>query len=175
MEVTLETERLILRMFRESDFDAYADSVADLEVVRYLGDGKPKDQLEAWRNMAMVIGHWHLRGFGFWAVEEKSTGDLVGRIGCWHPGGWPAFEVGWILRRESWGKGYATEGGRAAMDWAFRKLGRDKVSSVILKGNERSIHVAEKLGESYERTEELGGNEALIYSITREDWEARQA
>src|SRR6185436_10314680 len=102
-EVTLETERLIMRMWRDADFEEYAELCADPEVMRFLG-GKVFDRTEAWRQMASMIGHWYLRGYGIWAVEEKDSGRLAGRIGCINPAGWPAFEVGWTLKREFWGK-----------------------------------------------------------------------
>ena len=111
----LETERLRLRMFRQEDLDAYASICADPDVMRYLGDGKTLTRGEAWRQMALIAGHWHLRGFGLWAVEERATGALIGRIGFFEPDGWPGFELGWMLRRASWGQGYATEGARRAL------------------------------------------------------------
>jgi RimJ/RimL family protein N-acetyltransferase len=67
--LTLGSNRLILRMFRESDLDAYAAMCGDPDVMRYLGDGYPLTRAEAWRNLALILGHWQLRGFGFWAVE----------------------------------------------------------------------------------------------------------
>jgi len=82
--MNIETERLVLRTFRESDTDAYAEMLGDAEVMRFLG-GKTMSRQEAWRNMAMVLGHWQLRGYGFWAVEERASGELVGRVGCWCP------------------------------------------------------------------------------------------
>src|SRR5688572_17258036 len=109
-EVRLETERLILRWFRDNDFDQYKQICADPEVMRFLGDGKPISELQAWRHMAAIMGHWYFRGYGVWAVEEKATGEVVGRIGLMNPKGWPGFELGWTLARSSWGKGYATEG-----------------------------------------------------------------
>ena len=81
--LTLGSNRLILRMFRESDLDAYAAMCGDPDVMRYLGDGYPLTRAEAWRNMALILGHWQLRGFGLWAVEERATGILAGRVGCW--------------------------------------------------------------------------------------------
>ena len=93
----LETGRLVLRLFRDSDTDSYAEMVADPDVMRFLD--KPVSRQEAWRNMAMVLGHWQLRGYGMWAVEEKESGEMVGRVGCWRPEGWPGLEVGWTLRR----------------------------------------------------------------------------
>ena len=81
----LETERLLLREFQERDHDAYAAMCADAEVVRYIGDGAPSDRNAAWRQMATFNGHWTLRGCGMWAVERKSDGVLLGRIGLYHP------------------------------------------------------------------------------------------
>src|SRR5688500_6966706 len=145
---TLETDRLTLRMFREEDLDAYAAICADPEVMRYLGEGKTLSRAEAWRQMALIIGHWQLRGYGFWAVEERATGALLGRIGFFNPEGWPGFELGWMLRRASWGKGYATEGARRALAHAFTEMGREHVISLIFPANTASIRVAERLGEA---------------------------
>jgi RimJ/RimL family protein N-acetyltransferase len=168
----METERLVLRMFRESDTDAYAEMVGDPEVMRFLG--KQMSRQEAWRNMAMVIGHWHLRGFGFWAVEEKESGELVGRVGCWRPEGWPGLEVGWTLRRRSWGRGYATEAARASMNYAFDELGQRRVVSLIAPENVNSIRVAERLGERPEGEWEVFGTKVIIYAVGREEWLSRE-
>ena len=164
---SLETERLLLRMFSEGDFEDYARMCADPEVMRYLGEGKPLPRLEAWRQIAFIIGHWQLRGYGFWAVEEKSSGKLVGRIGFFNPEGWPGFELGWTFMREAWGKGYATEGGRRALTYAFEEMGREHVISLIHPNNLASIRVAERLGEKLEGRTELFGHEVLIYGLER--------
>lgn len=167
--VTLETERLILRMFREDDFEAYAQICADEDVMRYLG-GKTMTSAEAWRHMAFLIGHWQLLGYSHWAVEEKATGEFVGRLGFLNPAGWPGFEIGWTLRRESWGKGYATEGARRALRYAFAELGQRHVISLIHPENRPSIRVAERLGERHEGEAEIMGIKVLVYGIDREDW-----
>ncbi|SRR6266498_3206837 len=164
--VELETERLILRMWREDDFEPYAGICADPEVMRYLG-GKPLTREESWRHMACLVGHWHLLGYGVWAVAERSSRRLIGRIGFFNPAGWPGFELGWTLERASWGKGYATEGARAALTYAFTKLDREHVISIIRPDNQPSIRVAERLGEILEGRSELFGNEVFIYGITR--------
>ena len=169
MEIpTLETERLVLRAFRESDTDAYAEMLADPEVMRFLGN--PMSRAEAWRIMAMVLGHWHLRGHGFWAVEEKSGGELVGRVGCWRPEGWPGLEVGWTLRRASWGRGYATEAARAAARYAFTALDQTRVLSLIAPDNVASIRVAERLGERPVGEWEIFGMKVIIYGVGREEF-----
>ena len=165
-EVQLETDRLILRMWRDADFEAYARMTADPEVMRYLG-GKAFDRQEAWRHMAFLVGHWQLRGYGHWVAEEKASGEFVGRIGFMNPEGWPAFEIGWALAREFWGRGYATEGARRALAYAFDELDKDHVISLIDPRNKSSIKVAERLGETREGTVELFGREVLIYGIDR--------
>jgi RimJ/RimL family protein N-acetyltransferase len=170
---TLRTERLLLRMLREADFEEYAAMVADAEVTRYLGEGQPLSRGDAWRQLAFIIGHWQLRGYGMWAVEETATGRLAGRIGFLNPEGWPGFELGWTLAREFWGRGYATEGARRALDFAFEEMGRDHVISLIRPDNQASIGVARRLGESLEGSVQLFGGEALIYGISREVWLGR--
>ncbi len=166
--ITLRTERLLLRPFREGDLDAYAEMYADAEVVRYIGEGKTLSRAEAWRNMAAVLGHWQLRGYGLWAVEECAGRVLVGRAGLKNPEGWPGLEVGWMLRRVFWGRGFATEAGRAALDYAFTELNQEHVISLIQPGNAASVRVAERLGERPEGTMVLMGKDVLVYGARRE-------
>jgi RimJ/RimL family protein N-acetyltransferase len=166
----LVTERLLLRGLELSDFDAYAAICADPEVRRYLGDGFPLKRPAAWREMALLLGHWGLRGFGQWAVVQRQTGELVGRAGLWQPEGWPGLEVGWVLGRPWWGRGFATEAAAAAVDHAFESLGAQHVISLIRPDNAPSIRVAERLGERYERRVELSRTVHHVYGIDREDW-----
>jgi RimJ/RimL family protein N-acetyltransferase len=137
---------------------------ADAEVMRFLS-GYPQSREEAWRNMAMVVGHWQLRGFGLWAVEEKATGDLVGRVGCWKPEGWPGMEIAWTLRRESWGRGFATEAARAALRHAFEVLKQTHIISLIHPENEPSIRVARRIGLRIEGRNEVMGSSVLVYGV----------
>lgn len=167
---TVHTERLVLRQLRESDGDAYAAMSADPEVMRYIGDGKPLTRDESWRSLAFMLGHWQLRGYGQWAAEERASGQFVGRIGLYNPAGWPGLEVGWMLRREFWGRGYATEGVRAALAIAFDELKPERIISLIQPGNEPSIRVALRIGESLTGQVPLNGREVLLYAITRDDW-----
>lgn len=169
--VELETERLLLRIWREEDYEEYARICADEEVMRYLG-GKTLSRLEAWRHMAFLIGHWSLRGYGHWAVEEKASGELIGRLGFLNPEGWPGFEIGWTLGRAAWGKGYATEGARRALRYAFTELDREHIISLIHPQNEASIRVAQRLGERLEGRTNLHDTELLIYGMSRETWRA---
>ncbi|AFY35817.1 GNAT family N-acetyltransferase [Calothrix sp. PCC 7507] len=167
----LETQRLILRGWREEDFDAYSEMCGDPEVMRYIGAGKPLSCEESWRNMAMILGHWYLRGYGLWAVEERQSGEMIGRIGCHQPHGWPGFEIGWTLRRAYWRRGFAIEAARAALNYAFAELQQSHVISLIRPENVASRRVAEKLGEKLTGKMEFMGGEAVIYGMRREDWQ----
>lgn len=173
---TLETERLLLRAWKPEDFEAYARFMADADVMRYL-TGEPMSRNDAWRNMATVVGHWMLRGYGMWAVERKSDHAFVGRVGLWNPEGWPALEVGWTLGREYWGQGYATEAARAALDYAFFTQNVTRVVSVIAKGNAASQEVAVRLGETRGEEREIVHNGKAyavdVWSISREEWQRR--
>lgn len=167
--VTLSTPRLKLRPFREEDVEDCTVMCSDPEVMRFLG-GKTWTRLEAWRHIATVLGHWQLRGFGLWAVEEVESGAFVGRVGFMHPDGWPGFELGWTLARPFWGKGYATEAAQRALEYAFCELERDHVISLIHPKNTASLAVAERLGETYEETIEFFDDQISVYGIWRNDW-----
>jgi RimJ/RimL family protein N-acetyltransferase len=122
------------------------------------------------------MGHWYYRGFGVWAVEDKSSGRVVGRIGFMDPFGWPGFELGWTLARDCWGQGYATEGARRALAYAFTEMDRDHVISLIAPDNVASIKVAERLGEKVEGNTNIMDRDVFIYGIDRKDWlKAREA
>lgn len=161
----LETERLRLRQPRPEDYEAYCVSAADAEVRRYL-NGEPLDREQAWRELAYLIGHWGMRGFGFYTVEERATGRWVGRIGFNQPEGWPGFELGWTLARDAWGQGYATEAARACLEHAWSR-GIPRVISVIAPENRASIAVAERIGETYERDTRVLGWDVRVYGIDR--------
>jgi len=165
-EVELRTERLLLRHFRADDIDAYAALCADPEVMRYLSPtGQPLSREDAWRQMAMLCGHWQLRGYGTWVAEELETGSLVGRIGLHYPEGFPDRELGWAIARRYWGRGLASEAARAAANHAFRTLGWDHLISLILPENARSIRVAERLGAKAAGTATVHGLEHLVYRL----------
>ena len=160
----ITTDRLVLRGFDERDVEPYAAMMADPEVTRYLGDGRPLSRTDAWRQLALIVGHWTLRGFGLWAVEERATGALAGRIGCFEPEGWPGFEVGYVLARPFWGKGYATEAAGSALRYARETLERDRIISLIDPANAASIRVAERLGAVADGMVDLSGHPTRVYA-----------
>jgi RimJ/RimL family protein N-acetyltransferase len=172
---TLETERLILRPPIEADLEAWAKFGADEEASRYIGG--LLSRAAAWRVMAVVTGAWSLRGLSMFSVIEKSTGDWVGRLGPWMPEGWPGTEVGWGIAREYWGKGYATEGASAAIDWAFDILGWTEVIHCIEAANTNSQAVAKRLGSTNLRQAMLPPPMSVMvdcWGQTREQWRARK-
>ncbi len=141
---TIETERLILRVPRECDLDAWAAFMADPETTRFLGGVQVR--AAAWRGLATMVGSWALRGCGFLSVIEKATGSWVGRVGPWHPESWPGTEVGWGVASAFQRRGYAVEAAAASIDWAFENLGWTEVVHCIEAENIGSKAVAAKLG-----------------------------
>ena len=176
MTVTLETERLVLRPLEPQDVDMHYALMSDPAVARFLSlDHKPPSRAMAWRAFATMLGHWTIRGFGFFAVIEKASGDCVGRVGPWFPEGWPQIEVGWGVVPAHWGKGYAPEAAIAAVDWTFRlRPELNRIISVIDPENVNSQAVARKIGEARtDATFTLEGAVLDVWAVTRSQWEMR--
>lgn len=173
----LETERLYLRAWRPDDFEAFAEMNADADVQRHLS-GAPLSRSDAWRSLATSVGQWTLRGYGTWAVERKSDGVLLGKVGIIHPEGWPGIEVGWTLAKHAWGHGYATEAARASIDYAFITLPLERVISIIHPQNAASQKVAARVGETKGEhvVLKIGSHDypADLWAITRREWEAKR-
>ena len=165
----LETERLRLTAFGDRHFEAYAEMLADASSTRFVGDGQPLDRMNAWRSMAMLLGHWALRGYGMWAVELKDTGEFVGRVGLLNPEGWPDVELGWMLVPEHRQQGYASEATSAALHFAFNSLGLERLISLIRLDNVRSERVARRLGGRQGTTIDFLGKATLVYSYYPDD------
>lgn len=151
MEIPLiETERLLLRGPVAGDFEPLALFFAD--EARSSGFGGPLPRDQAWRWFASNLGHWHLLGYGFWTVEIRESGAIIGIVGLWNPEGWPEPELGWVMFEGSEGKGYAYEAAVAARAFAYENLGMTTLTSNIVPGNIRSEALAARLGAVYERT-----------------------
>ena len=159
----LRTERLLMRGWRFEDYEPLAKILAEPEVGAGLGKPDGLTPHEAWLDMSVMSAHWSLRGFGNWALEDRESGEFLGRAGLYYPPDWPAMEVGWTVARKHWGKGYAPEAARAACTWAHDELGARHIVSLIHPGNERSIRVAEKLGEKLEGRHSTRGFDLLVY------------
>ena len=160
----IETERLRLRLPRADDLDRFAEMYGDPEVMRYVGTGQTGTREDAWRGIAMMLGQWVMRGYGMYAVEDRS-GRLLGRAGLIHPEGWPGLEIGWTFIRDSWGRGYATEAAKAALEDAFGRLRVQRLISLIHPENRASIRVAEKLGERFQSMISFKGMQVGLHAI----------
>jgi RimJ/RimL family protein N-acetyltransferase len=174
----IETERLVLRLPRLEDVDEYAAAYADPETMRYLGDGSTATREQVEEGLPRWLERWEANGLGLFSVEHRETGRLVGRVGflVWDTATWQVsdlalaaeraeVELGWMVVREHWGHGYATEAALALRDWGIAERGLTRLISLIRHGNDRSVRVAEKIGETYEREVFLLGQPAMLYSL----------
>jgi len=167
----IETERLLLRMPRIEDAEALLAAYSDPETMRYIGDGTTTDLDGVRTAIEKWLARWEANSIGFFVLERD--GQILGRAGflVWNPATWTIttldddseVEIGWTLSREHWGNGYATEAALALRDWTDRR----RLISLIQHGNERSVRVAEKLGERYERDVEVMGVGTRLYVFER--------
>jgi len=144
----ITTDRLVLRGPEAGDVEHIVAFYADAERSKGFGGPIPRD--EAWRWFASVIGHWHLRGYGFWTVTLD--GVPAGFVGIWYPEGWPEPELGWVVFEGYEGKGIAYEAALAVRNHAYAHMGFETMTSNIIPGNDRSVALAERLGAVFERT-----------------------
>jgi RimJ/RimL family protein N-acetyltransferase len=168
----IETERLLLRGWLEEDLDALERVVGHPLVRRVLRRRQAtKDRIRI--GIQKMQRHWELHGFGPWAAVEKDSGRLIGHIGLERLDDWPLdhkVEVGWVLHPYYWGRGLATEGGRASVQFGLKKAGLDRIISTTFPGHLASRRVMEKCGLSYRGTLfwEERGLEVVWYEIGRE-------
>lgn len=176
MTLRIETERLILRQMEPKDAEPHIAMMGDPKTAAFLSPGKePQSRGDRWRQFASYLGHWQIRGFGFFSVDEKETGEWVGRVGPWMPEGWPGLECGWSIKSDCWGKGYAPEAAIASIKWTFEKFPNlERIISVIDPENQNSQAVARKIGEENSgEIFEFWTHKLDVWAADREDWLAR--
>jgi RimJ/RimL family protein N-acetyltransferase len=162
-----DTERLRFRPLGMGDVDELVALHEDPLVARFMGS---RDRAGMERYIGMVDEEWAERGHGRVAILERESGRFLGRTGLKH---WPQFgetEVGWVLRPDARGKGYATEAGAAALRWGFERFELPYLTAMIQPDNVTSLPVAERLGMSPIRSDSLLGEEVVVYAITRVDF-----
>jgi RimJ/RimL family protein N-acetyltransferase len=140
----LETERLRLRFWRENDVGPLLAFYRDPQSAVVFGEGVKRS--DVWRRTALFVGHWELRGFGPWALEDKRTGNFAGFCGLWFPEGWDDIEIGYGIAPEFRRLGYAVEAAKRVRDHGYRDKGFKRLVSYISPENKPSLRVAEKLG-----------------------------
>ena len=160
----VETERLILRGHRVEDLDAMVEFFAG-DRNTYVG-GK-MERGDCWRAMLRGMGHWAMRGYGLWHIDEKSSGSFVGWTGMIFAPGWDEPELGWSLLEGAEGKGYAFEAATAARSHAAQHQGMNGVISYIAHANNRSMALAERLGAKFEREGALHGKRCQVWRHPR--------
>ena len=163
-----ETRRLILRCFKEDDWLDLHRIYSDPECTRYTIQ-RTLTEGESWRTMAAMIGHWQIRGYGPYAVEDKATGQVVGPVGLWYPNDWPEPEIKWALCRDYWGRGYASEAARAVKKIAAEYLPETSLISLIYPDNQPSIDLAKAIGAKFEKEIAFRGHIAHIFRHSKEE------
>jgi len=165
------TPRLRLRGWREGDVELMAAIYTSPEVVRYL---RPLDLEGTRQQLLRFVYHWERYGFGLWAVVERASGRLIGRIGLAHHDDWTSSphdaEVGWTLERATWGRGLATEGGAAALRFGFDRKRMERIISIAHRENVASQRVMEKLGLKREGRTTWRNQPVVWYAISRAGW-----
>jgi RimJ/RimL family protein N-acetyltransferase len=172
-ERSIDTARLQLRVPELADAEAFMAILWDPEVVeqKQVTLLEPPGGLDlALKNTQEMLRHWELRGYGHWSVIERATGHVIGCVGFYHPQrSWPGVDLGWVLHRSRWGHGFATEAARAALQWAWGHTPVDRIVSLIAPDDRRSIRVATKIGERFERADidPVHGEPVHVYGIHR--------
>ncbi len=153
MNKAIQTERLVLRQWRQEDLEPFAKLNADPRVMEFFPGLKTREESDA--SVKLVSDHIQKYGWGFWAVSLVQTGQFIGFIGIEHvhfqSTFTPAIEIGWRLAFDHWGKGYATEGAKAALVYGFETLNLDQIVSFTAVQNMRSRRIMEKIGMHYDR------------------------
>jgi len=176
----LETDRLLLRQWKESDLAVFQKLNSDPEVMEYFPStlNQEESNVVAQKCKELISS----RGWGFWAVELKSSSEFVGFVGLHKPSESlpfaPCVEIGWRLLKQFWGNGYATEAGGKALEYAFNELNLNEVVSFTTTSNVRSRSVMDKLGlknsnQNFKHPDIPQGDllsEHVLYTITKAQW-----
>ena len=158
----LDTERLILRGPKGSDFPVIAEFQKDADRTKFIGGPAARD-FDVWGAFTRLIGHWIWNGYGFWTLEEKATGAPVGRVGVINHVEWPEPEIGWHMFAGGEGRGLAYEAAMEIRRYAANHLDLGRLVSHIHPDNTRSRALADRMGAVVEREAELLGGPCLIY------------
>ena len=161
----LPTERLVLRAYRRSDFEQFAAHVADPVSMAHIFQA---DRATAWRMFCAHAGSWLIDGTGWWAVEERATGRLVGNVGAFYRVDSTVLELGWNTFRDAQGRGFGYEAAAAALHHALEVRREPKVRALIAPANAASLRVAGRLGLVHEEDIEIYGKTAGVHVRVRD-------
>lgn len=124
----------------------------------------------AMKNTGAMLRQWEVRGYGQWCLVEKATARVIGCVGVYHPERpWPGIDLGWAIQRSRWGQGFATEAATAVLAWIWKSTEIDRIISLIAPDDARSIRVATKIGQRFERADSdpVHGEPVHVYTIAR--------
>ena len=170
MNDPVDTERLRLRPFTDEDLDALYAMWSDPEVGPWIG-GTHEHRGKSAEVLAEHVRHQQAHGYGFWATEDRESGELVGEAGLMlFEGHGPEIEIGWCFTRESWGRGLAREAAAKWLEIGFGELELDRIMAVILPSNDRSIRVAKAVGMRPAGMRYAYGNEHLVFELGRAEF-----
>ena len=168
----LQTSRLILRLPEARDFESMHEIFGDEKSARFIGGHMNRPA--SWRRFLAMPGAWAVQGFGMFTLEERSSGEVVGQCGPWHPIDWQGTEIGWAIRPKFFGRGYALEAAVASMDYAMDVLGWTELIHTIDYENTPSVRLAERLGSRFLREAELApkgsGTIVGVWGQTNDEW-----
>lgn len=168
MVPAIETARLCLRGFTATDVTAQAAMLGDPEVMRHLG-GPAQSREQAWRRLLAGAGMWPVLGYGYWAVERRTDGAMIGQVGFGdfnrdlEPSITGIPEMGWVFAASAHGQGYAAEAAAAALEWGDRMLPGHSFAAIIDPANHPSIRLARKLGFGEEQEARYEGAPILLF------------
>jgi len=141
---TLETERLVLRLPRETDISAYLEFYSDKDAPHFYGG--PLSELGTWNALAKNLGHWALRGYGMWTVVHKDSNEVIGGCGLVAPQGWPRPELTWWILPSARKQGFAKEASRATIQFGYEQLGWEIVQTHMNDENKAARALTLSLG-----------------------------
>ena len=165
MMPTLTTARLELRPVTADVLDLLAGLYADPAVMRYVGCGEPLSRDHAAVRLRLMLGHWQDHGFGVCLVHDRTAGTFLGRCGLSYLGETGAVELGFMFAPPFWGRGYATEAGRACLEHGFGVLKLPRIVAIARPENAASRRVLAKLGMRCAKMAEWDGGPVVWYEI----------
>jgi RimJ/RimL family protein N-acetyltransferase len=166
--MTIETDRLTLRGFCPDDINRLAEILGDPQVMRYMPGDEPWPREWAERELRNLIEHWDEHGYGRWAVVDREDDRMIGWCGLGFLPELNETEVAYLLDKDYWNRGYATEAARISLGYGFEEAGLDRIIALAFPENAASIRVMEKIGMVYEKMTHIWRLDLVQYEITRD-------
>jgi ribosomal-protein-alanine N-acetyltransferase len=161
-------------MFTPDDLDALSLITGDAEVMKYLGVSGPRTREKTQNTIDAILRHWQNHGFGIWAIDHKADRRLIGWCGLQVLEKTPEVEVAYLLAKEYWNQGLATEAARAAVEYGFNGLNLKRIVAIARPENVGSYRVMEKIGMKYERDAHYYNVDVVYYALERDQLQSEE-